>query len=210
MDNILEEDWSDFDSEFRANIEGCDKLGRPVLSVTIGDWDLRRAVVSGHSDRLARYFCKVFEAGSVLTRRFQKNEQRAVQASVIFDMGNFNLVQHGCARCLSICFHMFTVIEQHYPYFAHWVTYINTPEIAHPIYDILKPILSKHVTEILHIFGRNKKKWQKFLLEEIDESQLTKDLGGKNWEALDYVDIRGANTSMYTCANMDILRGYLA
>lgn len=29
MDTIMEEDWADFDYEYRVNIEGCDKEGKP-------------------------------------------------------------------------------------------------------------------------------------------------------------------------------------
>ncbi|XP_035712428.1 SEC14-like protein 2 [Folsomia candida] len=206
IDHILQEDWSDYDREFRVLVEGCDKTGRPVLSLPVGDWDLRRAIVAGQSDRLMRYFSKLYEEAAMVTRWFQKNEQRAVQATMIFDMGNFNLIQQGCARCIPIFFHILAVYEQHYPYFAHRCIAINTPEFALPIYDIFKGILSKHSTEILHIFGRNKKKWGKFLMEEIDESQLSKNLGGINVETLDYGDFRGMNTSLYTCAYLDSLR----
>ncbi|XP_021959846.2 SEC14-like protein 2 [Folsomia candida] len=206
IDHILQEDWSDFDREYRVLVEGCDKSGRPVLSLPVGDWDLRRAIVAGQSDRLMRYFSKLFEEAAMVTRWFQKNEQRAVQATMIFDMGNFNLIQQGCARCIPIFVHILAVYEQHYPNFAHRVIAINTPELALPIYDIYKSILSRDVTDMLHIFGRNKKEWQQFLLEEIDESQLSKNLGGKNFETLDYGDFRGLNTSLYSCAYLNFLR----
>ncbi|XP_021961916.1 SEC14-like protein 2 [Folsomia candida] len=206
IDNILKEDWADFDREFRVHIEGCDKSGRPILSIPVGDWDLRRAVVAGQSNRLMRYFSKLFEEGFTMARKFQENGQNATQGTIIFDMGNFNLIQQGCLRCIPIFFHILSVYEQHYPYFAHWVVSVNTPEFALPIYDIFKGILSKHVNEVLHIFGRNKRKWQNFLLEEIDESQLTKNLGGTNFEALDYADFRGMDVSSYTCADMELLR----
>lgn len=42
IDNILDEDFSDFDNEYRSYLEGCDKDGRPVISFYVGDWDLRR------------------------------------------------------------------------------------------------------------------------------------------------------------------------
>ncbi|XP_035712244.1 SEC14-like protein 2 [Folsomia candida] len=206
IDHILQEDWSDFDREYRVLIEGCDKTGRPVISIPVGDWDLRRAIVAGQSERLKRYFSKLFEEASTLTRKFQENGQNATQGTIIFDMGNFNLIQQGCLRCIPIFFHILAVYEQHYPYFAHKVISVNTPEFALPIYNMFKGILSKHVTEVLHIFGRNKKKWQQFLLEEIDASQLSKNLGGKNLEALDYADLRGVNISRYICAEMDFLR----
>ncbi|XP_021962022.1 SEC14-like protein 2 isoform X2 [Folsomia candida] len=206
IDNILHEDWSDFDREFRVNVEGCDKTGRPILSIPVGDWDLRRAIVAGQSDRLRRYFSKMFEEAALVMRRFQENEQRAVQGWIIFDMGNFNLIQQGCARCIPLFFHILSVIEQHYPYSLHKVISVNTPEFALPIYNIFKGILSKEATETLHIFGRNKKKWGEFLLEEIDESQLSKNLGGTNLDAVDYADLRRADPSSYTCPDLDLLR----
>ncbi|OXA47457.1 Patellin-2 [Folsomia candida] len=154
IDHILQEDWSDFDREYRVFVEGCDKSGRPVFSILVGDWDIRRAVVAGQSDRLKRYFNKLFEEASTLTRKFQENGQNATQGMIIFDMGNFNLIQQGCLRCISIFFYILDVYGQHYPYFAHRLVYVKTPEVALPISNILKGILSKHVTEVLRGFQR--------------------------------------------------------
>lgn len=35
IDTILTEDWSDFERDFRADIQGCDLEGRPVISVPV-------------------------------------------------------------------------------------------------------------------------------------------------------------------------------
>lgn len=35
IDNILEEDWSDFDKDYRISVEGCDKSSRPVISTNV-------------------------------------------------------------------------------------------------------------------------------------------------------------------------------
>ncbi len=40
IDTILNEDWESFERDYRFEIQGCDKGGRPVVTVPVGDWDV--------------------------------------------------------------------------------------------------------------------------------------------------------------------------
>lgn len=42
IDKLLDEEFPEFDQEYNVYLEGCDPLNRPVLSVPLGDWDIRR------------------------------------------------------------------------------------------------------------------------------------------------------------------------
>lgn len=61
MDNVLKEDWSDFRKEYKYWIDGVDKEGRPILIIDVGEWDLRKASVTGQAKRLGRYIDSIYE-----------------------------------------------------------------------------------------------------------------------------------------------------
>jgi hypothetical protein len=39
---LLDEEFPEFDEEYNVYLEGCDTQNRPVISVPVGDWDIRR------------------------------------------------------------------------------------------------------------------------------------------------------------------------
>lgn len=67
-----------------------------MITAEAGTWDLRRAIVTGQTDRLQRYFDRLFEESSVLLRKMDEN---ATQFITIMDMSDFNLITQGCPRC---------------------------------------------------------------------------------------------------------------
>lgn len=70
-----------------------------VLSIIIGSWDIRRAVLAGKGDRLNRYFDRLLEQCLQMIIQMQNNGQTVTQFTLLYEMGNFNLVQQGCAAC---------------------------------------------------------------------------------------------------------------
>jgi hypothetical protein len=56
---------------------------------------VRGAVLSGQRDKVIRYFDKLIEEINILVRLAQDKGQNITQYSLIFDMGNYNLIEQG-------------------------------------------------------------------------------------------------------------------
>ncbi|ODM90081.1 SEC14-like protein 2 [Orchesella cincta] len=71
IDNMRNEDWSDLSSDYHVTIDTYDKTGRPIGTIDIYDWDVRRAVLQGKGQRLLRYVVNLVEniTGQVYERQ---------------------------------------------------------------------------------------------------------------------------------------------
>ncbi|OXA56328.1 SEC14-like protein 2 [Folsomia candida] len=178
MDSVNEEDWSDLEPDFRYSIEGCDNEGRPVVSVFLGDWDIRKAILAGKSKRLMRYIDHLVEEVTSLVRSSQERGMNITQWTLILDMNNYNLAQHGCLQCIPIQLHFLRTLQQHYPGDVHKLHVINTPQVFTPVLQLMKPLFSERARKILTFFGRDKEEWQNVLLRDIARDKLTQNFGG--------------------------------
>jgi len=198
MDSILSEDWRDLESDYRYSIEGCDVEGRPVISAFLGDWDMRKLVLSGQSGRLTRYIDKLIEEVVTLVRSSQERGLNITQFSLILDLSNYNLAQHGCPQCIPVQLHFLRTIQEHYPGNLHRLHVINTPRLFQPVLHLMKPLFSERAKQILSFYGRDKEEWQRALLKESRRDRLTKALGGTRevpyemeyFKQLGYIDCR--------------------
>jgi hypothetical protein len=73
-----------------------------VISVYIGDWDIRKAALAGKIPRLIKYIDTLVEEVTVLIRKSQDMGQNITQFSLIMDLNNYNLAQQGCAQCKTV------------------------------------------------------------------------------------------------------------
>lgn len=70
-----------------------------VISLPIGDWDLRRIVIAGKSKKFVRYVQKILEEGTGFLRWGQEEGFNMTQATILFDLKGVNLVTHVCGGC---------------------------------------------------------------------------------------------------------------
>lgn len=70
-----------------------------MIHITIGDFDIRKAVVNGNGGKLLRYIDRIFEDATSLVRKMAKQYKNVTRGWVIVDMSGFNLVEHGCLGC---------------------------------------------------------------------------------------------------------------
>lgn len=79
---------------------------------------------------------------------------------------------------------------------------VTAPQIALPLWDIYKHILTPQTRNILFIYGKDKKDWQRILLKEIDKDQLSRKLGGtKEDNAVDVFEYL-RNVNVFRCENL--------
>lgn len=127
IDSILAEDFADFDQDYKYTFEGCDKEGKPVVTAAVGDWDLRRAIITGKEARAKRFMYRLFEEAVTVLRTMNENQlSNATQFITVLDFSNFNLVSQGCPRCLPLLMELLSVYQLHYPGYAHKVMVINS------------------------------------------------------------------------------------
>jgi len=177
MDNVLNEDWSDVESEYPYYVDTEDKEGRPILNFNLGEWDLRKGIVQGKRDRVIRYLDKGFEELALQIRQKQAKGMNVTQAIFLINLANFNLAQQGCIQCLPTIYQYF-LHQVHYPNMSDKIILINTPLIFETILKLLNPIMAPETREALRVFGPDKEKWKSYLNELVDRNQLYTEFGG--------------------------------
>lgn len=70
-----------------------------VVSIYMGDWDIRREIIAGKGKRLMRYGDRLGEEASINVRKILKDGENVTQSTIIMDMKNFNIAQHACPQC---------------------------------------------------------------------------------------------------------------
>ncbi|XP_035707355.1 SEC14-like protein 2 [Folsomia candida] len=178
MDNVLKEDWSDFRKEYKYWIDGVDKEGRPILIIDVGEWDLRKASVTGQAKRLGRYIDSIYEEINEKVRTMRLVEGKNVtQYLHIFDLGGFNLAQMGCSTCIPLATRVVTTYETHYPGNQHKTVLVNTPGPFQTLLQILRPLMSQNTRDTQFIYGK-KEEGAEALLKDINADQLAVEFGG--------------------------------
>ncbi|XP_021967109.2 SEC14-like protein 4 isoform X2 [Folsomia candida] len=81
MDTLLDEDWTEFNNQYRFNLDGCADNGEPVVVLFAGKWDMRRAVLAGQSDKMRRNIDKCFEEASTVLRNVQARGSNATRTN---------------------------------------------------------------------------------------------------------------------------------
>ncbi|ODM91313.1 Retinal-binding protein [Orchesella cincta] len=143
-----------------------------------GSWDLRAAAFSGHSTQLIRYIESIMEDAATTIRKFQSEGKNVSQFDYIVNMENYNVVQQGCRQCLPFYVTLVNSAESHYPNLANKIWLINTPPIFQVVLRLLRPLMSPVTQEVVKVFGQDKVKWKKALIEIADKSQLRPEYGG--------------------------------
>ncbi|XP_035711070.1 uncharacterized protein LOC110854679 isoform X2 [Folsomia candida] len=204
MDNILKENWSDFDQDFRSEFLGCDKEGSPVISIPIRDWNVRRAVMAGQSRKLMRYLDKQLEEVATLMREARQNGQNMTQFKRIMDMTNFDFRIQACPLCIPVFISHFLSYENHFPGSIKSVKIVNCPPIFVSLWKIVRDFLPPGMKDILMLYGKDKTEWKTALLKEIDASQLTKEFGGQNDEGFSMGDVIKCSSLSITQAKRNL------
>lgn len=177
MDTILSEDFSDVEGDYPYYIDTVDKEGRPIISFTLGEWDIRKGILQGKRDRVMRYLDKAFEDAALKIRQKQAKGMNVTQAVFLINLSGFNLAQQGCLQCLPMIYQYF-LHQVHYPNMADKIVLINTPGLFEAVLQLLQPIMAPETKIALKVFGPDKEKWRKYLYSFIDKDQLYTEFGG--------------------------------
>ncbi|ODM91439.1 SEC14-like protein 2, partial [Orchesella cincta] len=143
MSRIHQEDWSDLQEDYQYQIDSFDKTGRPIATLRFGEWDIRRACVSGKAQRLTRYLYKALDEATAKVRSLQSEGKQVSQWTSVLDMEGYAVSTHGCFCCLGIYLSYATAYENHFPGSVHDIILVNTPSIFEVVLRITKPLLGE-------------------------------------------------------------------
>ncbi|OXA62748.1 Phosphatidylinositol/phosphatidylcholine transfer protein SFH2 [Folsomia candida] len=187
LEGILSEDWSDIENDYPYSTDTVDKEGRPIVSFSLGDWDLRKGIVQGKRDRVIRYLDKAFEDVALQIREKQARGENVTQARpntnlqikaiFLINLANFNLAQQGCFQCLPTIYQYF-LHQVHFPNLSDKIILVNTPGLFETVLQLLQPIMAPETRVALRVFGPDKDKWRNYLYSLVDKNQLYTEFGG--------------------------------
>jgi len=179
MDSILQEDFSQLQKNYPYWVDGVDYHGRPISTLPLGSWDLRRAVLTGEMKQITRYLDQMLEKVTIRAIELLPNSTNEVPLQdIIVDADAFSVRQHMCLSCLPIHFSFITHYETYYPETTAKMFVINAPRIFSTLLDTVGPILSASTRRAVSIFGHNKNEWSKAILKVVPAGQLTPQFGG--------------------------------
>jgi len=144
IDQLDDEDWSDFQENFPWNLDGVDKEGRPLVQIVIKDsWNATKALENGQGDRLARWVYKFLEDASKLVRSLQKEGKKVTRFSEVADTDGFSPVDHACPACIAVWLKITTAFTQQYPECFDKILVVNAQEPYRDLVRKMWPTLSK-------------------------------------------------------------------
>ncbi|CAL8079980.1 unnamed protein product [Orchesella dallaii] len=176
--SIMKENWSDMAIDFPVTFGSFDKVGRPVVTLEMGDWDFQAAVVTGKAQILNRYLTYIIERYVQSVFKAQAAGKNVTRVVTLVDVEGFNLRKHSCPQCISIMVRWTATTESYYPQFVKDTVIINAPTLIQVPLNAVKPFMGRETREQLHVFGTNKEQWMSFLDERIDRNQRTARYGG--------------------------------
>ncbi|OXA38806.1 Retinal-binding protein [Folsomia candida] len=85
-------DWTKLSHEMGG--DGPDPVD--VFIIFVGEWDMRKAVLAGQSDKMRRYLDKCFEEVATVLRNMQENGSNATRASLMLDAASLSISLQFC------------------------------------------------------------------------------------------------------------------
>ncbi|XP_035700715.1 SEC14-like protein 2 [Folsomia candida] len=203
MDTIFNEDWSETNTQYRFALDGCDRHGTPVFIIFVGEWDMRKAVLAGQSDKMRRYLDKCFEEVATVLRNMQENGSNATRASLMLDAASLSISLQFCPGCIPLYLYLVQTWGTHYPNLFNLGVVINSPDFLVPIWtNLIKPFSPSEIQKIVDIYGRKKSVWRDALATKygIDWTTLSHEMGGDGPDPVDANDLRKAGYQ-YECSS---------
>ncbi|XP_021964345.2 SEC14-like protein 2 isoform X1 [Folsomia candida] len=204
MDALLDEDWTEFNNQYRFNLDGCDGNGAPVFVLFAGEWDMRRAALAGQSEKMRRYIDKCFEEASTVLRNMQARGSNATRANLILDLGSLSFQVQACPRCIPFYLYLVQSLGAHFPNVINACIVINTPEFAVPLWNnMIKPVAPPEVRKLVDVYGRKRSEWREALLTKygIDFTKMSHEMGGDGRDPVDSNDLRKSDY-LYECPEL--------
>ncbi|ODM99496.1 SEC14-like protein 2 [Orchesella cincta] len=178
IDQINDEDWTEFERETPWYLDGVNKAGFPVAELPFGDWNVRRVALSGKLPKLLRYCFKLFENVEERIRNLRAQGKNVTQWGFIGDIDGFTIQTQACPICTPFYAGYISTLETNYPGAMDKVFAVNTPSSFETVIRLMTPLMRADTRTAMEVFGVNKQQWIKRLDSYIDRDQRSERFGG--------------------------------
>ncbi|CAH1800708.1 unnamed protein product [Owenia fusiformis] len=160
---------------YTGGLAGFDKEGCPVWIDPYGHIDIRGLTRSVKSSDVKRYGIYLAETiFSYFASQTEKLGKTIDQVTLIFDLDKLG-TKHMYRPGLDLLIEVFVMFEDHYPETLKFAYVINAPRLFPVAFRLIKPFLSEHTRNRIHILGGN---FKKELLNLMSPEELPVHWGG--------------------------------
>lgn len=176
VERIWEENWTEMEEQCGYQVIPEDKLGRPLLYIKLGMWDIRRMATLANLSGLGRYFTKMIEEADAKVWKQRAKGRNISQFTILVDLEGYSVRKHGCLHCLSFYSGLGETLQSHYPRVAERVVFINAPPMFETVFETVQRILGINARSSIDIFGKDRNRWQGALGQFLEPEQFPKEL----------------------------------
>jgi len=179
IDPILDENLVGHNKYLPAKVDGYDRMGRPVILLPFGKWQLRKYVVAGKRDDANRVYRWHLE--KVQRRIFEVAEEKGQDIDefyIIVDCDGYNVRESLCLGCVPLTLDMATSFDTGSGNFVKNLTLVNTPRIFQPVLQLVRQLFQLQSLVRMSDYPSDKDVWMPRLHEDVAPDQLPKSLGG--------------------------------
>jgi len=186
VDEILNQDLSEYSLDIPVRVEGVDKEGSPIVQMYYGKWKLRKYALSGDQELWnvpLKVFIHALETAEQTLYEIQKSGGQNISSVYgLDDIDGFSFKHHACPQCLSMTAEFLRTLL-HYPSIAKKIVFMNVPKIFYYVTQLMNEILPSEIMQVISFYTPNNNKWRNEVLKDISADQLPKDFGGtqENW-----------------------------
>ncbi|CAL8111287.1 unnamed protein product [Orchesella dallaii] len=178
IDQINNEDFTEFEQNNPWYLDGVNKAGFPVAELPLGEWNIRQIALSGKLQKLLRYCFKLFDNAEEKIRNSRAQGKNVTQWGFIGDLDGFSVQVQACPICLPFLAGFVSSLESNYPGAMDGVFIVNTPASFEIVLRLITPIMRRDTREAFKLFGENKEEWINRLDAYMDKAERSASLGG--------------------------------
>jgi len=177
IETILEwEPPARFVNEFKYDINGRDRCGRPIIVIPFGEWDIKKVLESSERNVWLKYLdqlvAKVFHQ-----MKESEGSEDVSQFVLIIDFAHFSMKQLTSLTSVSSIRKVVARFEDNHPETLNACFIINTSRMFSFLFALVKPLLSDRTLSKIQIFT-SANEWQPVLFQKLPRDQLKRELGG--------------------------------
>jgi len=186
VDDILNEDLSEYLLDIPVRVKGVDKEGSPIMQMYFGKWKLRKYALSGDQELWnvpVKVFIHTLETAEQTLYEIQKSGGQNISSLYgLEDIEGYSFKQNVCPQCLSLSAEIIRTYL-YYPSIAKKNVVINAPKIFYHCTQLMNEILPSEIMQGITVYSSNNNKWRNVVLKDISADQLPKDFAGtqQNW-----------------------------
>jgi len=169
VDSILErEEFPEaFNKKFMFSCLGEDEEGCPILLIPGGRHDTRTLVEEIGVEKVYTWtIMRMERLMHYLAEARARTGKQAFQFNEIMDFEGYSIRQITHKPTMEYMQKMTKMFDENYPEVVKTIIMVNTPRIFPILFNIFKPMLTKHMLEKMNVMGNKREEWVAFFKEK--------------------------------------------